>query len=46
MKLMCKISGFIWEIIPAKHMHLSQNYCKKLGAVYLIYCQCHAQTEP
>ena len=40
MKLMCKISGFLWEIISAKYMYLGQNYCKMFRAVYSILLSC------
>ena len=46
MKLMCKISGFLWEIISAKYMYLGQNYCKMFRAVYSIYFRVHTQIEP
>ena len=46
MKLMCKISGFLWEIISAKYMYLGQNYCKMSWAVYSIYFRVHTQIEP
>ena len=46
MKLMCKISGFLWEIISAKYMYLGQNYCKMFRAVYSIYFHVHTQIEP
>ena len=45
-KLMCKISGFLWEIISAKYMYLGQNYCKMFRAVYSIYFRVHTQIEP
>ena len=46
LKLMCKISGFVWEIISAKYMYLSWNYCNMLGTVYPIYFRFVIQTEP
>ena len=46
MKLMRKISGFLWEIISAKYMYLGQNYCKMFRAVYSIYFRVHTQIEP
>ena len=34
MKLICKISGYVWEIISANmYMYLSWNYCKTFRAV-------------
>ena len=38
---MCKISGFVWEIISVKYMYYSQNYCKTLRTIYLIFVVIH-----
>ena len=38
---MCKISGFVWEIISAKYMYHSRNYCTTLRKIYPIFVVIH-----